>query len=109
VKLLIDHNLSYKIAIKLQNLFPGSLHVAKAGLARSPDLDVWTYAKDHGFCILTKDEDFNYLSQVMGSPPKVIWLRIGNGPVEDAMMALKAVAEDIQQFGASEMSLLKIE
>lgn len=109
VKFLVDHNLSYKIAVNLQTLFPGTLHVAKAGLASSPDLDVWKFAKENGFCILTKDEDFNYISQLMGSPPKVIWLRIGNGPVTDALTTLSALANEIKEFGDSEMALLKIE
>jgi predicted nuclease of predicted toxin-antitoxin system len=93
----------------MQNLFPGTLHVGKAGLASAPDVDVWNFAREHGFCILTKDEDFNYLSQLMGSPPKVIWLRIGNGPVEDAVTTLSSLMDEINHFADSEMSLLKIE
>jgi len=43
-----------------------------------PDETVWEYARQNGFDLVTKDSDFSELSVLRGSPPKVIWLRIGN-------------------------------
>lgn len=78
MKLLLDENLSRRVVPFLQDAYPGSSQVALEGLARADDLTVWTYAKDKGFVIVTKDSDFHELSLVRGTPPKVIWLRVGN-------------------------------
>lgn len=39
---------------------------------------VWDYAKDNNLIIVSKDADMHDLSLVLGNPPKVIWLRLGN-------------------------------
>ena len=39
---------------------------------------VWQFAKDEGFVIVTRDADFEELSLVWGQPPKVIWLKTRN-------------------------------
>jgi predicted nuclease of predicted toxin-antitoxin system len=78
MKLLLDENLSRRIVPFLQDGYPGSSQVVLEGLERADDRVVWTYARDNGFVIVTKDSDFHELSLVRGSPPKVIWLRVGN-------------------------------
>jgi predicted nuclease of predicted toxin-antitoxin system len=47
---------------------------------------------------VSKDADFARLSAVPGPPPKVIWLRIGNGPTRDVVALLQTRAADIQAF-----------
>lgn len=39
---------------------------------------VWDYAKVQGFAIVSKDSDFAERSFLYGSPPKVVWIRLGN-------------------------------
>lgn len=78
MKLLLDENLSRRMVPFLQGSYPGSSQVALEGLERADDHVVWTYARDKGYVIVTKDSDFHELSLVRGSPPKVIWLRVGN-------------------------------
>jgi predicted nuclease of predicted toxin-antitoxin system len=39
------------------------------------DREVWAYAKTHDFVIVTKDSDFYDLSLVLGTPPRVIWIK----------------------------------
>lgn len=78
MKLLFDQNLSPKLANRLVDLYPGSSHVLSLGLDCSSDRDIWDYARDHDFAIVTKDSDFNVMSVLRGNPPKVIWLLIGN-------------------------------
>jgi predicted nuclease of predicted toxin-antitoxin system len=75
-RLLFDQNLSYRLCASLVDVFPQSVHVRDVGLARADDLTVWTYAKDNGLTIVTKDGDFSGLSFVYGSPPKIVWLRV---------------------------------
>jgi predicted nuclease of predicted toxin-antitoxin system len=78
MKLLLDENLSRRIVPFLQADFPGTSQVAMEGLERGSDLDVWRYAKENDFVIVTKDSDFYELSLLHGTPPKVIWLQVGN-------------------------------
>jgi predicted nuclease of predicted toxin-antitoxin system len=40
--------------------------------------EVWSYAREHGFAILSKDSDFHQRSLLYGHPPKVVWVRKGN-------------------------------
>lgn len=36
------------------------------------------YAADNGLTLVSKDADFQQQSLLYGSPPKFIWLRVGN-------------------------------
>ena len=74
MKLLFDNNLSLRLLARLQDVFTDSQHVAYLGLDAVDDAVVWQYALEHDCCIVTKDADFNDLSVVRGSPPKVLWL-----------------------------------
>jgi predicted nuclease of predicted toxin-antitoxin system len=78
MRLLFDHNLSPRLVARLVDLHPNASHVSLVGLDQAPDLEVWNYAGANDFVIVTKDSDFDDLSLLRGSPPKVIWLRIGN-------------------------------
>jgi predicted nuclease of predicted toxin-antitoxin system len=77
VKLLFDQQLSPKLVTRLADLFPGSLHVQDVSLDCADDLQLWAFAAAQGLAIVSKDADFNQLSVMRGSPPKVIWL-LGN-------------------------------
>jgi predicted nuclease of predicted toxin-antitoxin system len=46
------------------------------------DTQIWEYAKEHDFVIVSKDSDFQSRSLLYGSPRKFIWLRVGNCPVK---------------------------
>jgi predicted nuclease of predicted toxin-antitoxin system len=70
------------------------------GLIGAPDRTVWEYAQEHGFVIVSKDEDFQRLSILHGPPPKVIWIRVGNCSTDDIMQLLKERYTDIQAFMA---------
>lgn len=76
--LLFDNNCSPRLVDRLADLAPASTHVATVGLAAADDRTVWAYAQTHQLLIVTKDTDFNDLSVLLGAPPKVLWLRIGN-------------------------------
>jgi len=78
MKLLLDENLSRRIVPFLQNDFPGSSQVVLDGLEQATDQQLWEYARDQGFVIVSKDSDFYELSLLRGTPPKIIWLQIGN-------------------------------
>ncbi|HEY7767605.1 DUF5615 family PIN-like protein [Longimicrobium sp.] len=78
MKLLFDENLSFRLAGRLADLYPGSVQVRDAGLLGADDAVIWAYAAEHGFLVVSKDTDFYERSALLGAPPKVVWLRVGN-------------------------------
>ena len=89
MKLLIDQNLSHRLVKPLQEQFPGTEQVRRLGLTDRRDATIWDHARQHGFVILTQDEDFADLSLLRGAPPKVILLRTGNLPTAQVIALLR--------------------
>lgn len=98
MKLLFDQNLSPKLVDRLADSFPGSIHVQSVGLDSSDDDQIWDYARLNGFAIVSKDADYNNLSVLRGSPPKVIWLQLGNGTTAQVEAAFRVRFADIKAF-----------
>jgi predicted nuclease of predicted toxin-antitoxin system len=98
VSLLFDQNLSRRLPALLAAEFPGSEQVFLAGLATAGDRAIWAYAAARGLAVVSKDEDFAKLSAALGPPPKVIWLRIGNGPTRVVDSLLRAREADVKAF-----------
>jgi len=78
MKLLLDQNISYKVVKLLTDAFDEVKHVRNVGLVNVSDLEIWQYAKIHGYTVITFDSDFIELSVLKSSLPKVIWLKFGN-------------------------------
>jgi predicted nuclease of predicted toxin-antitoxin system len=98
VRLLFDQNLSPRLVVRLADLFPGSEHVQAAGLDCADDDQVWEHARQNGLAIVTKDADYNDLSVIRGSPPKVIWLQLGNCTTAQVEVAFRARFTEIEAF-----------
>ncbi len=75
MSLLLDANLSPRLAERLAELFPGITHVRNAGLAQASDQRIWEYARANRHTILTADSDFVDLNTTLGFPPKVVHLQ----------------------------------
>jgi len=80
--LLFDQNLSHRLLVALEDLFPGSLHVHLLGMDQADDLAIWNYALKHNLVIVTQDSDYPDWNKLRGAPPKIVWLRCGNASVE---------------------------
>ena len=106
MKLLFDENLSPRLVKGLADVYPGSLHVRDCDLHGASDVKIWQYAQENGFAILSKDSDFAQRSTLLGSPPKVIWLRIGNCTTTRADFILRNAALRIRTFLSSEEDCL---
>ena len=102
MKLLLDQNLSPRLAAQLNSDFPGSQHVREFKLECAEDGAIWQFAKDNGFLITSKDADFHQLSFLYGHPPKVIWLRVGNRTTEHVLALLRRSVDHIERFEAAE-------
>jgi len=98
MKLLFDENLSFKLATRLSDVFPDSLHVRDVGMQATVDPVVWDYAKDNDFVIVSKDADMHDMSLVLGSPPKVVWLRLGNCSTQQVEKLLRREFAAINLF-----------
>jgi predicted nuclease of predicted toxin-antitoxin system len=109
VKLLFDENLSPRLATVLSDLYPGSIHLRDCGLRGASDIAIWHYARDNGFAIVSKDSDFARRSFLVGSPPKVIWLRLGNCTTTRADFILRNAAARTQAFDEGEESCLVLQ
>ena len=59
MKLLFDHNLSYRLIDLLTDCYPGSVHVRQVNLQTALDGAVWDYALKHGLTIVSKNADFH--------------------------------------------------
>jgi predicted nuclease of predicted toxin-antitoxin system len=101
VKLLLDENLSPRLVAAIDSLYPGSSHVEDCGLLSATDDQVWLFAFENEFTIVTKDSDFSERSVLDGCPPKVIWLRIGNSKTSRAASALLDNSDEIHRFSDS--------
>lgn len=98
MSLLFDQNLSRRLPVLLAADFPGCEQVLLAGLATAGDRAIWAYAATRGLAIASKDSDFVHLSAMLGQPPKVIWLRLGNCPTRDVVTLLRTRAVDVRAF-----------
>lgn len=98
MKLLLDENLPPRVARALSDLFPGSTHVHQCGLGESADSQIWDYACQEGFTIVSKDSDFVELSALLGPPPKVVWIHIGNCSTGEIEAVLRRFAVAIAEF-----------
>ena len=67
-------------------------------LENSSDIEIFDYAKKNGYSIVTFDADFCDLNAFRGSPPKIIWLRVGNTTTKKLKELLISKFELISDF-----------
>ncbi|KAA6458637.1 hypothetical protein DYQ86_18950 [Acidobacteria bacterium AB60] len=106
MKLLSDENLSHRLANALADIYPGSVQLRDCGLRGATDEDVWRYAKENDFVIVSKDSDFSQRSSLRGAPPKVIWLRVGNCTTARADFVLRNATAMLNAFESGKEACL---
>jgi predicted nuclease of predicted toxin-antitoxin system len=106
MKLLLDNNLSPKLVSQLRDLYPQSTHVSLVGLDTASDVEVWKHAKQGGYCLVTKDSDFNEILSSRGFPPKVIWIRLGNCTTAQIANLMRQHYSTIVEFNQNEVAAL---
>ncbi|MEO7861698.1 MAG: DUF5615 family PIN-like protein [Nitrospirales bacterium] len=94
----MDENISESVLPAIVDLYPESLHVRLLGAGGASDDVVWRLAKEHGCVLVTRDEDFLRLSIVLGAPPKVVWLAVGNCSNQEVIRLLRTRHQNIQEF-----------
>lgn len=81
MRLLLDENISWRLAAYLRPHCAAVLHVRDIQLDNSPDTSIWRYAKQHGHDVITKDEDFLRLVLAEGFTPRVVAVQNAQVPV----------------------------
>lgn len=82
----------------LADIYSDSLHVHEIGMGNASDSEIWSYAAEHGFAIVSKDADFHQRSFLSEHPPKVIWIRRGNCSTTEAADILRRDFIAVQHF-----------
>lgn len=103
MKLLLDENLSPRVARMLQLGGHDVAHVAEVGLGNTDDAEILSAAAGQGRAIVTADTDFGALLAARGtSSPSVVMLRSSDHltPDEQARLlvtVLERVGEELKQ------------
>ncbi|MGC9343795.1 MAG: DUF5615 family PIN-like protein [Bacteroidales bacterium] len=109
----IRSNISYRITHLIAEIFSESKQVRELKLENSTESQIWEYAKINYFCIVTFDSDFYDLSLVKGSPPKIIWLRMGNSPTKSLEKIIRdneiLIKEFLENSEYKEISCLELD
>jgi predicted nuclease of predicted toxin-antitoxin system len=77
---LIDAQLSPNLAEWINISFNNveAISVRSVGLSGAKDKEIFNFARDHQYIVMTKDSDFIRLIEQYGSPPQLIWITCGN-------------------------------
>ncbi len=107
MRLLFDANLSPKLVGLVAEEFPSSAHVFEFGIEHD-DLAIYEFAVKGGYCIVTKDGDFENLVMLFSPRAKTIKLRLGNCRTEAVATLLLTYRVEIESFLDSEELWLKV-
>ena len=112
MKLLVDNNMSHRVAVLLnKSFFSVCSHVSDFNLDEdTSDRAIWKFAIENGYMILTKDADYEALSRMLGCPPKVIQMICGNTSTIEIIKLIEKSALAIKQFHSdNELCLMYIQ
>jgi predicted nuclease of predicted toxin-antitoxin system len=78
VKFLVDNQLPPALALLIRQDFGvDALHVSDIGMRNTTDQELWAYASEHEYVLISKDEDFVRLA-LTAPTARLVWVRVGN-------------------------------
>ena len=98
MKLLFDQNYLIPCSQEVRKGISESEQVKRLGLENSTDLELWEYARQNGYTIVTFDSDFMDMANLKGHPPKIIWLRTGNTRTDSIANLLLSKVDQVAEF-----------
>ena len=111
MKILLDANISWKLISTLTPIFGECTHVDLIGLnVPADDIDIWNYALDNGYIIITKDSDFADLMELNNFPPKIVLLKTGNNSSKallELLISIKPMIEDLEKNNYGLLEIVK--
>jgi len=109
MKLLLDANLSWRLIPSLSEQFGECTHVNKTDLPKpASDVEIWNFAAEKSYTIITQDSDFLNFLETKGFPPKIILIRIGNMDRKTAEQIIIQAKISIFDLENSNYGLLEI-
>jgi predicted nuclease of predicted toxin-antitoxin system len=96
MRLLVDENLSVRIAARLGDAGHDAVHVTSVGLGSTDDAVILEAAAESGQVVLTADADFSTMLALQGrSQPSVLMLRSSDHltPDEQADLILRTLEQ----------------
>lgn len=61
-------------------------------------MEIWDFARENGFAILSKDADFHHLSFRYGAPAKTVWAKLGNCSTAQIQTCLEKSLQTLRAF-----------
>ncbi len=102
MKLPLDANISWRLIANLKLYFEECFHVDNIGLViPAKDIEIWNYALNENFIIVTNDEDFLNPLNIKGFSPKIVLLKTGNQSNNFILGLLIKHIEDIEALNKS--------
>jgi len=78
VKFLVDANLAPSLCHWLRSRGHEAEHLADLNLLRATDTRIWGLGRDQRAIIFSKDVDFYNRALLIGAPPQIIHVAVGN-------------------------------
>lgn len=97
MQFLVDAQLPPALARYLSSVGEQASHLVDVGLLYAPDSEIWDFALQHHYIIITKDDDFQFRASVTPLSPSIIWVRVGNCSKQRLIDLFKTHWEAIKQ------------
>lgn len=98
MKFLVDANLPPSLCLWLRDRGHEAEHLADLNLLTATDTEVWNRGRLYGLIVVSKDVDFCDRAMVLGAPPKVIHVAVGNCSNERLFQILADAWNRIETF-----------
>ena len=108
MRLLFDQNISFRLIQKISELYSEATQVREAGLENATDKEIFEYALQNNYTIVTFDADFCDLNNLKGFPLKIIWLRTGNVTTKNLEKIFRDKFDVIRDFLEGDNACLEI-
>jgi hypothetical protein len=108
MRFLVDAQLPPALAHWLGDKGYAASSVRDAGFLRSDDGSIRNFAREGGWVLVTKDEDFAEEEMNFHAGPPVVWLRIGNATNRVLFAWLEPIRPEIIRQLESGQSLVEV-
>ena len=110
MKLLLDENISWRLVSKLKQYFDEVTHINFVDISQPvSDKQIWNFALENSFIIITNDADFIDLMNLYNFPPKVVLLKTNNQSTNYIFSLIVAEIEEIKRLEqTTEYGLLEL-
>lgn len=105
---LIDQMLPSRLVDALREEFPTTIHVREAGLVTATDREIAEFADKNSLAILTKDSDFDRVTEFAESPKKVVRIAVGNIANDEIVQVVQTHVSDFREFLVCDERLLVV-